>query len=85
MASLVLFGSRARGTGRSDSDVDIAIVSPDFEGMSFVERQSLVRPLVREALGVVPLDAVCYTPEEFEEGKEGFLPAIIEREGRRIS
>jgi hypothetical protein len=49
--------------------------------MSFVDRQSLVRPLIREALGVVPLDAVCYTPEEFEEGKEGFLPGIIDREG----
>lgn len=77
----MLFGSHARGTADAGSDVDLAVVSPDFEGMSFVDRQSLVRPLIREALGVVPLDAVCYTPEEFEEGKEGFLPGIIDREG----
>jgi predicted nucleotidyltransferase len=78
---LVLFGSHALGTAEAGSDVDLAIVSPDFQDMSFVDRQALVRPLVREALGVVPLDAVCYTPQEYEDGKEGFLPGIIDREG----
>lgn len=81
---LVLFGSRARGTADAHADVDLAVVSQGFEGMSFVERQGLVRPLIREALGVVPLDAVCYTPEEFEAGKDGFLPAVIERDGRHV-
>ena len=49
--------------------------------MSFIERQKLVRPLIRKVLGVVPLDAVCYTEEEYEKGKSAFLPSIIEKEG----
>jgi len=76
-----LFGSRARGSYDEDSDYDLAVVSPDFEDMRFKERQELVRPLVRKALGDVPLDVACYTPAEFEEGKKGFLPGVIEEEG----
>lgn len=79
--SVYLFGSRARGSYREDSDYDIAVVSPDFAGMDFLERQRLARPLVRKVLGDVPLDVVCYTEEEFEMGRKAFLPAIIEEEG----
>lgn len=77
-----LFGSRARGTFNAESDYDIAVISPDFEKLPFIERQLLVRPLVRKALGeLIALDVACYTPEEFERGKIGFLPGIIEAEG----
>ncbi|MBS1263950.1 MAG: hypothetical protein MAG715_01145 [Methanonatronarchaeales archaeon] len=79
-----LFGSRARGSYDEDSDYDLAVVSPDFEDTRFKERQELVRPLVRKALGDVPLDVACYTSAEFEEGKKGFLPGIIEKEGARV-
>lgn len=76
-----LFGSRVRGTYSDDSDYDIAIVSPDFERMSFLERQHLARSMVRTVLGDVPLDIVCYTEKEFAAGKRAFLPRIIEEEG----
>ncbi len=83
LEAVYLFGSRARGEGDRWSDYDVAVVSPDFEDVAFLERQRLVRPLVREALGTVPLDIVCYTPEEFERGRDGFLPEVVEREGVR--
>lgn len=79
-----LFGSRARGTYRENSDYDVAVISPDFEGKSFSRRQRIVRPLIRKALGDVPLDVACYTQEEFEKGKKAFLPSIIEKEGVSI-
>jgi len=79
--SVYIFGSRARGDHREDSDYDIAIVSPDFEDQSFSKRQQTIRPLLREVLGTVSLDVVCYTCEEFEEGKDAFLPRIIAEEG----
>jgi len=78
---IYLFGSRAKGSFRNDSDYDFAIVSPDFEGMPFLKRQQLVRPVIRKALGTVPLDVVCYTPEEFRRGSKAFLPRIIGEEG----
>lgn len=78
---LYLFGSRARGTFHNDSDYDVAVVSPSFEKMTFDERQHLVRTIVRSVLGVVPLDVICYTPEEFRKGRTAFLPSIIEEEG----
>lgn len=81
ISAVYLFGSRAKGSHREGSDYDIAVVSEDFKDMSFGERQSLIRPLIREALGDVPLDAVCYTPEEFEQGKDAFLPSVIDEEG----
>lgn len=79
--TVYLFGSRAAGTFHAESDYDIAVVSPHFEAMSFHDRQMEVRSLIHEVLGDEPLDVACYTPTEFERGKDGFLPEIIEREG----
>ena len=76
-----LFGSRAKGDFRKFSDYDFAVVSEDFENMKFGDRQQIVRPTIRKALGDVALDVATYTPEEFERGKEGFLPEIIIEEG----
>jgi len=78
---LYLFGSRARGVFHVDSDYDFAVISSDFGKLSFMERQQLVRPLIRKVIGDEALDVACYTPEEFERGKIGFLPGIIEEEG----
>ncbi len=79
--SLYLFGSRARGNFHAESDFDIAIISASFDHLRFLERQLLVRPLLRHVLKNAFLDVVCYTPEEYEAGKKGFLPEIIENEG----
>lgn len=65
-AEVYLFGSRARGTGRSDSDYDFVAVAS-----SFGEQGDLYRALDRhriwtEAGGYgIGLDLHCYTPEEF--------------------
>ena len=78
---IYLFGSRARGTFYPDSDYDLAVISEDFKTHTFLERQKLVRPIMRTILGIVSLDVVCYTPEEYSRGKTAFLPSIIEKEG----
>ena len=61
--TLVLFGSRARGASDQWSDYDLIVVSPDFEGIPFLERSRLLRPL-RERGSFY--DFLCYTPGEFE-------------------
>jgi predicted nucleotidyltransferase len=77
---VVLFGSRARGDARPDSDFDI-----------FVEMESGDRPPERNArvlaeIGLRPwsLDLVVYTPDEVARVRPipGTLLSMIESEGR---
>lgn len=77
---VVLFGSRARGDARADSDYDV-----------FVEMESNDRPPERNAriLAAIglrhwSLDLVVYTPEEARRVRRmaGSLLSIIDAEGR---
>ena len=42
-----LFGSYAKGTAAKYSDIDLAIVSKDFEGVRFFDRKRLFKYLVK--------------------------------------
>ncbi len=64
-----LFGSYARGDWLDTSDVDLVIVSPDFRGMRMLDRLDLIAKLqLRLGLGRW-VEALPYTPEEFEEAR----------------
>lgn len=58
-----LFGSRARGDHLLSSDIDLLLVSNDFQGRSFTDRMAEV---LRRWKGEVDLQPFCYTVEEFE-------------------
>ena len=60
--SLILFGSRAKGSGDEWSDYDLIVVSPDFDGVPFLERGRQLFPLREQG---VSYDFLCYTPSEF--------------------
>ncbi len=71
-ARIFLFGSRAKGTARDDSDWDFIIVTEKFQNTRRVRRavaMDKLAPLVLE------VDFLCYTPEEFEKRKRG--PTIV--------
>jgi len=61
--AMVLFGSRVDGTPDEWSDIDLVIVSSEFEGMRVLPRMALFR---RTAQPHIHVDALCYTPSEFE-------------------
>lgn len=42
-----LFGSYAKGTYSENSDIDLAIVSNDFEGIRFIDRKRLAKYLIK--------------------------------------
>jgi predicted nucleotidyltransferase len=64
----ILFGTQARGTVHEDSDVDVALVSPDFRDKDIFERVELVKKadMATTMKFIVPLDLVMLTPEEYE-------------------
>jgi len=64
---VIVFGSRARGDYLADSDVDLIIISKDFEGVPFYERMDKLILLWESPLD---LEALCYTPKEFEQKKK---------------
>jgi predicted nucleotidyltransferase len=74
---VILFGSHARGTASSDSDVDLLVVMP-VSG-SKREKQIEIRLALRSFR--VPKDIVVTTPEEFVWRKE--IPGTIERPAAR--
>jgi len=67
-SSVHLFGSCANGTASEESDVDIAIRSPDFPGVQFSKRFHLLgSALIRNIQKYqVPIDIIPLTTEEFE-------------------
>ncbi|MGA2298185.1 MAG: nucleotidyltransferase domain-containing protein, partial [FCB group bacterium] len=42
----VLFGSYAKGTNHEYSDIDLAVVSEDFEGISFYDAKKLTKAML---------------------------------------
>lgn len=80
---MILFGSRARGQAREFSDVDLIIVSRKFHRKGAIERAA---PLHLEWDLEVPVDFLCYTPEEFRRlSARGGLVKEALREGISIS
>ena len=74
----ILYGSRARGDYLHTSDVDLMLISPQFEGVRFVDRLPPLHNAWR--LWWIYPELLAYTPEEFERAREGFG---IEREAAR--
>jgi predicted nucleotidyltransferase len=81
---LVLFGSQASGTAREDSDLDVALVSPDFVGKDIFERVEMTARADRDTIRrfVVPLDLVLLAPDEYESRSSPV--ASFAREGRVV-
>ncbi|MEK6924073.1 MAG: nucleotidyltransferase domain-containing protein [Candidatus Micrarchaeota archaeon] len=70
-ARIMLFGSRARGMARKDSDYDLIIISKKFGRTPFVNRAGVIW---RNSWVVIAADLLCYTPEEFARvSKESFI------------
>jgi hypothetical protein len=59
-----LFGSRAGEDYLDTSDWDLIFVSPAFEGVPFLRRLATVAYRLG-CEGIGPVEAICYTPDEF--------------------
>jgi predicted nucleotidyltransferase len=67
-ARLYMFGSRAQGAARPESDYDLVAVAESFEQHPLLARVPERRRLWQEVGGWgLGLDLHCYTPREFRE------------------
>lgn len=74
-----LFGSYARGTAEEWSDIDIALVSPDFTGDRFRDRQRIV-PLTREI--DIRIEPMPFRPRDFKD--DPIMAEEIKQSGKRV-
>jgi predicted nucleotidyltransferase len=80
--AIVLYGSYVTGTPNEDSDIDVAVISPDFEGVPPWRRQEIIAVLT------LPRDRrlapIGYPSSEYHNpGRHSFLREII-RTGRVV-
>ncbi|MEB3168037.1 MAG: nucleotidyltransferase domain-containing protein [Synechococcaceae cyanobacterium] len=85
-AEVRLFGSRARGTERPDSDLDLLVTVPDewlATHSRFVETDALGWKLAHHRL---PIELLLFSAREVEERRHGRSNVIAEafRYGRRL-
>jgi predicted nucleotidyltransferase len=82
---VLIFGSYATGDATEGSDVDIVVVSPDFEETGYYSRATDFHFNWNTERYPVP-DLILLTPDEFEERreKESDIVAIADREGIRF-
>jgi len=75
---ILLFGSYASGQAREDSDVDLVVISADWEGLC--ERERLEVLGVAAARILQPIQAQGFTPEELSSGAlSQFWREVVER------
>ncbi|KAA0229386.1 nucleotidyltransferase domain-containing protein [candidate division KSB1 bacterium] len=79
LEAVYLFGSSARGTTHAWSDIDLAIVSPDFSGDSFEDSKRLIPYILQVDSGI---EAHPFRPEDFSTDNP-FVKEIVDT-GLRI-
>ncbi len=70
----ILFGSYAKGTFNEWSDIDVALVSEDFEGASIFDKEKTIPSISKVDYDISPHP---YRPEDFDES-DFFVKEILE-------
>ena len=79
---IIVYGSYAYGEPREDSDMDIAVISENFGGMSITEKIEL---LAGVSLAIDSrIEVKGFTQEEYENALSGSLIELIKLRGKEI-
>lgn len=84
ISKIILFGSQALGTADSESDIDLIVVSEDFDGKNIFERIKLLNKADARTIKkfLVPLDVILMSEKDFE--SETSILASYARKGKVI-
>jgi len=81
---IFLFGSRAKGTARKNSDYDFLLISPKFRRQEWEKRTARIYQLKKNIPAA--MDIICLTPKEFEKkSKELSIVQEAVREGVELA
>lgn len=72
---IILFGSYASDTQHKGSDIDLVVISEDFNGRSYWERVDILSDAIYEIFA--PIEATALTPDEWEQG-DSFISDFAE-------
>ena len=61
---LILFGSWAKGTQQEGSDIDVVVISQDFEDKDYWARINILSEAIYQVFQ--PIEAVAMTPQEWD-------------------
>jgi len=70
ISKIILFGSQARGNASAGSDVDIVLISRDFEKKNIYKRLEMIKDAEISTIKrfMIPIDIIMMTPQEFKSG-----------------
>jgi len=78
---VILFGSSVRGTIGQWSDIDLAVVSPDF-GQNVIRDMEFLSLTAWEVNSAI--EALAYTPDEYERADHQSFLGEIKRTGKLV-
>ena len=70
----ILFGSYAKGNAAENSDIDVALISSDFEGIRFSDREKIIPELIHFDCR---FDVHPYQFTDFKEKNDFFIREIL--------
>jgi uncharacterized protein len=78
--AMILFGSYATNTAKEGSDIDLVVISKDFDGKGYWQRLDILSEAIYDVFA--PIEAVAVTPEEWRR-KDSFVCEYA-RHGEKI-
>ncbi|MCK4781340.1 nucleotidyltransferase domain-containing protein [Candidatus Parcubacteria bacterium] len=82
---VLLFGSFAWGKPTKHSDVDLVVISPDFNKRNFDQRLDLLTDIRDDITYKIAMDIIGYTPKEFTEiEKHSAIMSLAKKKGKWI-
>ncbi len=84
ISKIILFGSQATELATEESDIDLIIVSPDFQGKDVFDRALLTKDAEVDTIRKfqMPIDIIAMTPEEL--AGESSLMGHYAKKGRVV-
>ncbi len=85
VSRMILFGSYATGIATEHSDIDVVVISDDFERLNLLERLEIIGLALAKAKIMEPVEAIGYTKQEFASKGEGtFIGDEVKTKGVEI-
>ena len=79
----ILFGSYARGNPREESDIDVAIISPDFQGRPEME---ILQYLSRKAMKIdTALEVVAFSQRDLQSADPRSFSYQVKKYGIQVA